>query len=117
MTTTVIHPGHSVSGILNSCEWGEGYTEQEGRTLDAALVAKFEELARAATGDDSITYCTYTSEIQYECWGQTTQEHHCLAPKTAWIVGEDEEIEWGELARDASEWVEEHIEDLIGEHN
>lgn len=115
MTTTAIHPGHSVSGILNQPKWGEGYTDEERETLDAALIEKFEELARAATGDDSIVYCAHTSEIQYECHGRTTAEHHCLSPKNVWIVGADEEIDWGELAERASEWVSEHIEDILAE--
>lgn len=115
MTTTSIHPGHSVSGILNNCEWGEGYTASERNTLDRALVEKFEELAREKTGDNSITYYPYTSEIQYECWGTRTGEHGPLAPKTAWTIGDDEEVEWGELAREAGEWVAENIEEIIGE--
>lgn len=125
MTTTSIHPGHSVSGILNNVDWDVSYTPHECARLDAALVGKFEELARLATGDDSISYCAYTSEITYECWGQTTREHHCLAPKTKWKGGEildDEgdlveiqEIEWGLIAQEAGEWVAEHIEDIIGE--
>lgn len=112
MTTTSIHPGHSVSGILNNGEWGEGYTDEERRKLNVAVIEKFEELARQSTGDDSISYCAYTSEITYECWGQTTAEHGCRSPKTAW---NDEEIEWGELAQEAGEWVAEHIEEIIGE--
>jgi hypothetical protein len=117
MTTTSIHPGHSVSGVLNHPEWGEGYTESERKQLDGALIEKFEELARAATGDDSISYQPYTSEILYECWGQTTREHHCMAPMTAWPRNEDGEceIDWGELAREAGEWSAENIETILGE--
>lgn len=115
MTTTSIHPGHSVSGVLNHSEWGDGYTEHERKILTAALIDKFEELAHERTGDDSIVYLPYTSEIQFECWGTTTREHHCMAPKTAWTIGEDEEIEWGELAREASEWVGEHLDAILGE--
>ena len=125
MTTTSIHPGQSVSGVLNHPEWGEGYTESERKQLDGALIEKFEELARAATGDDSISYCAYTSEITYECWGQTTDDHHCLDPKTTWRGGEirDEdgevidiqEIEWGALAQEAGEWMVENSETILGE--
>mgnify|MGYP001594833185 FL=1 len=117
MTTIAIHPGYSVSGILNHCEWGEGYTETERRQLDAALVEKFEELARAATGDDSLSYQPDTSEILYECWGQSTEEHHGRAPITAWPGCEDGEyeIEWGELAQEAGEWTMEHSETILGE--
>lgn len=122
MTTTSFHPGYSVSGILNNCEWGDGYTDSERAALDAALIEKFEELAREKTGDNSISYCAYTSEIMFECWGQTTDEHHCMAPKTKWAGIRDADgelidiidIEWGELANEAGEWVGEHIEEIIG---
>lgn len=115
MTTTSIHPGHSVSGVLNNPEWGDGYTDRQRAQLDAALIEKFEQLAHEKTGDDSISYCAVTSEIIYECWGQTTRAHHCLSPKTAWNIPEDEDFEWGELAREASEWVGEHAEKIIEE--
>lgn len=114
MLTTSIHPGHSVSGVLNDAQWGDGYTDEQRTQLTDALVAKFEELARGKTGDSSISYCAYTSEITYECWGQTTRDHHCTSPKTAWTIAEDEDIEWGELADEASQWVGEHAEEIIG---
>ena len=115
MTTTSIHPGYSVSGVLNDASWGDGYTDEQRDRLTEALVAKFEDLAREKTGDASISYQPYTGEIMYECWGQTTRKHHCLEPKTAWPTNEfgDCEIEWDELAREASEWVGEHAEEII----
>lgn len=115
MTTASIHPGHSVSGVLNHPEWGEGYSESERNQLDGALIDKFEELAREKTGDDSIIYQPHTSEILYECWGTRTASHGPLAPKTAWKIAEDEGIDWGELAREASEWVGENIDTILGE--
>lgn len=115
VTTTSIHPGHSVSGVLNSPEWGDGYTASEHRRLDAALIAKFEELAREKTGDSSISYCAYTSEITYEVWGQTTREHHCTDPKTVWAGGADQETDFAEIAREAGEYIAEHIEAIVGE--
>ena len=113
MTTTSIHPGHSVSGILNHVEWGDGYSETEQRRLDAAIIGKFEELAREHTGDPSLAYQPYTSEILYECWGQTTDSHHCLDPKTTW---RESDIEWGEIAREAGEWVAEHLDTFLDEN-
>lgn len=115
MTTTSIHPGHSVSGVLNDPCWGDGYTDAELEKLNSALIEKFEELARAKTGDDSISYCAYTSEIIYECWGRTTREHHCMSPKTAWPTDDDgmPTVDFGELANEASEWVGEHAEAII----
>lgn len=115
MTTTSIHPGHSVSDVLNHPEWGEGYSESECKQLDGALIDKFEELAHEKTGDNSIVYLPYTSELHFECWGTTTREHYCLAPKTAWNIAEDEDIEWGDLAREASEWVGENMDTILGE--
>jgi hypothetical protein len=112
MTTTSIHPGHSVSGVLNHPEWGEGYSAHERKRLDAALVNKFEELAHELTGDDSIVYLPYTSEIQFECWGRTTPDHHCMSPKTPWKTGDDA-IDWGELAHEAGEWIGENIESFL----
>ena len=109
MPTTSIRPGHSVSGVLNNLEWGEGYTAGQRAALDAALIEKFEELARERTGDESISYCPYTSEIMYECHGQTTAEHHCLSALTP----HDATNDWGELANEASVWAAENAETII----
>ena len=117
MTTTSIHPGCRFCQTCAYSNWGDGYSDADARKLGDALVAKFEELAREKTGDDSIAWQPYTSEILYECWGQTTREHHCLEPKHPWPMDEDGvgEIEWEEILQEAVEWVAEHIEEIMGE--
>lgn len=110
MTTTSFHPGHPVSGVLNNLEFGDGYTPEQERALHAALICKFETLAHAATADNTISYCPYTSEIRYECWGETTDSHHCMDAITP-----HGDVEWGELAREASEYVADHVESIIND--
>ncbi len=110
MTTTTIHPGYSVSSILNEPDWGEGYTNAQRQRLNMALIQKFEELIRDATGDASLSYYPYTSEIQYACWGESTQEHGCLSPMRTWL---DEDIDWGQLACEAGEWILNNAEHVL----
>lgn len=110
MTTTSFRPGHAVSGVLNAPNWGDGLSDEERETLTAALIAKFEELARERTGDQTISYCAYTSEILYAVHGRTTAEHHCLDAITP-----HGDIDWSELAGEAGEWVMEHDSEIIQE--
>lgn len=56
-------------------DWGD---DERGGTLGEILRDRFEELLRRT--DPSICVQPYTSEILYDCHGQTTGEHHCLAP-------------------------------------
>jgi hypothetical protein len=87
-------------------------TNREAKLLGDALVEKWEDLAHAATGDKSISWQPYTSEIMYECWGQTTRDHHCLDPKHPWP---DAGVDFEELRQEAAEWVMEHYEDICDE--
>lgn len=115
MTTTSIRPGCNFCRICTYGNWGDGYTDAESKILGDALVAKFEELARTKTGDNSISWQPYTSEIIYECWGQTTREHHCMDSKHPWPTDEDGLciVDLDELLTQAQEWVGEHLDEIL----
>ena len=115
MTTTSIHPGCAFCQTCTYGNWGEA-TDSEAEKLGRALVWKFEELARAATGDDTISWQPYTSEILFECWGQTTREHHCMDTKYPWPVDEDgfPTVDFEEIRNEAVEWVMENWEEIVG---
>jgi hypothetical protein len=92
-------------------------TDREAKQLGDALIERFNELARAATGDASISWQPYTSEIIFDCWGRTTSEHHCLDPKHPWPTDEDGQptVDFEEIRQEAAEWVMEHCEEICAE--
>lgn len=116
MTTTSIHPGCTFCQTCTYGNWGD-VTRREANLLGNALVEKFEELARAATGDESISWQPYTSEIMFECWGETTRDHHCRDAKHPWPTDEDgmPTVDFEEIHQEAAEWVMEHYEEICGE--
>jgi hypothetical protein len=110
MTTTSYQPGGQFAGFGTPSRhyWGDDLTEDEQATLNAAVVERFESQIREATGDDSISFCSYTSEILHDCRGQTDGDAGCFDPLVDWG---DVDIE--EIAREAQEWVSLNAEHLI----
>lgn len=114
MPTTAIHPGCAFCRTCAYANWGD-VTEAESRQLGDALVERFNELARACTGDPTICWQPYTSEIIFECHGQTTPAHHCLAPVHPWPVDEDgiPTVDFNELRQQAAEWTMDHYDQIV----
>jgi hypothetical protein len=107
---TSVTPGGEFAGFgTGSDGWGD-CTEDEAERFNQAIVAKWEELAREATGDDSIWFCVATSEVMFECRGQTDDDGHCLDSATPWACG-DERLR--DLIREAGEWVIEHMAEFV----
>lgn len=111
MPTTSIHPGCRFCQTCTYGHWGD-VTEDAAKTLGKALVNKFNTLARAQIGDHSISWQPYTSEIFYECMGQTTADHLWSDPKTPWVTGDDE-VDWEAILTEAEEWLAEHMEEIL----
>ena len=83
MPTTSMRPGCKFCQTCLHEGWGD-VTEAEAGLLASAVVARFEAMAREATGDRSICWLPYTSEIMYECTGQSHDGHHWSEPVTPW---------------------------------
>ena len=116
MTTTSIHPGGKFSqSSTYGDSWGD-WSDIERDLLGDALVERFEAMARIATGDNSISWQPYTSEIFYTCVGRSDHARHCLDPLNPWPCDEDgiPTIDFHELLREAGEWVSDHAEEIVG---
>ncbi|MHC4180230.1 MAG: hypothetical protein ACYSWU_22220, partial [Planctomycetota bacterium] len=97
-STTAIHPGCAFCQTCLYDGWGDG-TEEEIEALAAWVVNRFHELAHEATGDTSIYWQPATSEILYDCHGQTDDDHHWSDSLVEW----PEDVDFGALLEQAND--------------
>lgn len=107
MTTTALHPGCAFCRTCLYDGWGDE-TDEVIERLAKATVAKFHELARAATGDRSITWYPGTSEIMYECYGKSDAEGCWFDPLVDW----PEDVDFVAILDEARTWVTDHAEEI-----
>jgi hypothetical protein len=110
MATTVLTRGCEFCESCLNDGWGEA-TEAEVEALAGAVVEEFESRVQKLTGDNSIFWQPATSEIMYECVGQTTDDHHWSEPVTTWQAEVDKE-KLIEILGEVNEWAMENWETI-----